>query len=107
MSDYAFRHPPEAPPGRVVFRVTNAGALPHSLVLVELPEDFPPVDEQLRSDVRRPVANLARVPERPPGSRDTYAVDLIPGRYAMACFVTDPDGVSHALKGMSSEFRVR
>ena len=102
MADYSFQHPPEVAPGRIVFRISNAGARVHSLVLVELPEDLPPIGEQLRSDTRQPVANLARLPERPGGSRDTFAVDLVPGRYGMVCFVTDPDGVSHALKGMSS-----
>jgi hypothetical protein len=107
MSDYAFQHPPDVAPGRVVFRISNAGSRTHSMVLVELPEDLPPIREQLRSDVRQPVDNLARLPDRPAGSRDTFAVDLVPGRYGMVCFVADPDGVSHALKGMSSEFRVR
>jgi hypothetical protein len=106
MSEYAFQHPPDVAPGRVVFRISNAGALPHSMVLVELPDDLPPIVEQLRFGAPQPVANLARLPERPPGSRDTFAVDLRPGRYGMVCFVTDPDGVTHALKGMGSEFRV-
>jgi hypothetical protein len=106
MAEYSFRHPAEVPPGRTVFRVHNAGSLPHSLVLVELPEDFPPLAEQLTSDVRRAVPTLARVPERPPGSRDTFAVDLAPGRYGLICLVTDPDGVTHGQKGMNSELRV-
>jgi hypothetical protein len=106
MTEYAFQHLAELPPGRTVFQVRNAGSLPHSLVLVELPEDFPPLAEQLVSDVRRAVPTLAQVPERPPGSRDTFAVDLEPGRYGLICFVMDPDGVLHARKGMSSELRV-
>jgi hypothetical protein len=107
MNEYSFQHPAELAPGRVVFRIHNAGSAPHSMVLVELPEDVPPIDEQLRSDTRRAVATLAQLPERAPGSRDTLAVDLVPGRYGMVCFVRDADGVSHASKGMSSEFRVQ
>ena len=106
MREYSFQHPAEIAPGRVVFRIHNAGAEPHSIVLVELPEELPPLAEQLRSDTRRAVANLAQLPERPAGSRDTFAVDLVPGRYGMVCFVRDADGVSHALKGMTSELRV-
>lgn len=106
MTEYRFTHPPEMPPGRMVFRVVNAGAEPHSLVLVGLEEDVPPIDEQLRSPNRRGAATFAQLPSRPPGSRDTFAVDLEPGRYAFICFVQGSDGVSHALKGMSSEFRV-
>jgi hypothetical protein len=106
MTDYRFEHQAEVPPGRTVFRVVNAGAEPHSLVLVSLAEDVPPIDEQLRSPNRRGASTFAHVPERPSGSRDIFAVDLEPGRYAFICFVTASDGVSHSVKGMSSEFRV-
>ena len=106
MAEYRFDHQAEIPPGRTVFRVVNAGAESHSLVLVGLEEDVPPIDEQLRSPNRRGAATYAQVPERPPGSRDTFAVDLEPGRYAFICFVRGSDGISHSLKGMSSEFRV-
>lgn len=106
MTEYRFQHQTEFPPGRVVFRVVNAGAEPHSLILVELEEDVPPIDEQLRSADRRGAATYAQLPQRPPGSRDTFAVDLPPGRYAFICFVRDAAGLSHSLKGMSSEFRV-
>jgi hypothetical protein len=107
MTEYRFDHLPEAPAGRVVIRAHNAGSLPHSMVLVQLDEDLPPLDQQLHSDTRRAVPTLAQVPAHPPGSSDTLAVDLTPGRYGFVCFVKDPDGVPHSLKGMSSEFRVR
>lgn len=106
MTEYRFEHQAQIPPGRTVFRVVNAGAKAHSLVLVELEEDVPPIDEQLKSPNRRGAATFAQVPERPPGSRDTFAVDLLPGRYAFICFARDAAGESHSLKGMSSEFRV-
>lgn len=106
MTEYHYAHLAEIPPGRTVFRVVNAGAEPHSLVLVGLEEDVPPIDEQLRSPNRRGATTYAQLPERPPGARDTFAVDLEPGRYAFICFVAGADGVTHALKGMSSEFRV-
>lgn len=106
MTDNRFEHPATAPIGRLVFRVTNAGAVEHSLVLVSLAEDVPPIVEQLRSPERRGVPTFAKLPPRPPGSEDTFAVELAAGRYALVCFVTDPDGVSHAAKGMASEFRV-
>ncbi len=106
MTEYRFQHQTAVPPGRVVFRVVNAGAEPHSLILVELEEDVPPIDEQLRSSNRRGAATFAQLPQRPPGSRDTFAVDLPPGRYAFICFARDSAGESHALKGMSSELRV-
>lgn len=56
--------------------------------------------------MRRAIAPFASVKTRPPGASTTFAVDLHPGvRYAFVCFVDGPDGVSHALLGMSAEFR--
>lgn len=42
-----------------------------------------------------------------PGETDAFAVDLVPGRYGMVDFQRDRKGVSNAVKGMYSEFRVR
>lgn len=106
LADYRFELAGEVPPGRVVFNAYNRGTVDHSLTLIVLPEDFPPLDEQLRGDTRRPVTNLALLPRRPPGERGTFAVDLVPGRYGLVCFVPGPDGVAHGVRGMNAEFRV-
>lgn len=107
MSDYRFEHKPVFPQGRVVIRAPNAGAVDHQLTMVALPEDFPPIAEQLRSENRRAVATVALIPRTPPGRTGTLAVDLAPGRYALICYLEDPDGQQHFAKGMSSEFRVQ
>lgn len=92
--------------GRVLFRVTNAGTVAHSLTMLPLAEDIPPIDQQLRGSERRAIAPFAGVRARKPGMSTSFAVDLKPGRrYALVCFVTDKDGPNHALRGMSSEFR--
>lgn len=96
----------QLPAGRTVFRISNRSALDHDLSLVAVPEDVPPILDQLRSADRRAVATLARLPSRPRGTRDAFAVELTPGRYALLCFENDPDGQTHALKGMAVEFRV-
>ena len=106
MREYAFDHPPQVSAGRVVFRVRNVGRLTHELILVSLPPDVPPIAEQLRSENRFGVDTIATLRNRAPGTADTFASDLTSGRYAFVCFLTDPDGVNHALKGMASEFRV-
>lgn len=106
MSEYAFQHPPVVPAGRQVFRVTNTGNERHSLVLVALADDVPPILEQLRSDTRRGTPTLAKLLPRPPGSHDTFAVELPPGRYGLVCFVAAAGGLSHAVMGMASEFKV-
>lgn len=107
MRDYGFDHPPLLPRGRVVLRVHNAGRLRHEMVLERLPEDFPPIDEQLRSKTRRAAPIIAYLHPLRPGASDAIAVDLTPGRYAMVCFIEGRDGTTHARKGMNSEFRVR
>jgi hypothetical protein len=94
------------PAGRVVFRVDNVGTLEHSLTLIAIPEDYPPLDEQLHGETRRGATTIQVLPRRKPGVPGTFAADLRPGRYGFVCFVEDPDGVNHALKGMNAEFRV-
>lgn len=106
MREYAFDHVPVVPAGRVVVLAENNGQLAHELVMVLLPDDVPPIDQQLRSGQRRAVASIAALHGRPPGRQGTFAVDLAPGRYAFICFLVDPDGAQHARKGMSSELRV-
>lgn len=107
LSEYDFAYDAPVPSGRVVFEVTNAGGTDHELALVPLPDDLPPLDEQLRSDKRQALGTLANSSVLEPGASRRFAVDLAPGRYGMLCFVTDADGTPHALKGMTSEFRVR
>lgn len=106
MREYGFDYPPEVPAGRVVFRVHNAGQEPHDLSLLPLGEEVPPIDQQLRGSTRRIIAPYAAIPPRPPAANGSFAVDLMPGRrYALICFLANPDGKQHALLGMSSEFR--
>jgi hypothetical protein len=108
MDEYRFTlDQPSVQQGRMVFRVANRGHLDHELVLVNVPPNLQrSLDEQLRSEERLAVATRAYVRPRPPGATGVFAVDLRPGRYAFICFLEDPDGKIHALKGMSAEFQV-
>lgn len=106
MREYRFDYNRTIPSGRVVFRFLNQGQVPHRPALVPLPEDLPPIDQQLRGSKRRAVSPLGGVFDRRPGTIGTFAVDLVAGRrYALICYARDPDGSSHAVKGMNSEFR--
>lgn len=96
----------EVPAGRVVFRVRNAGTDEHRLALIPLPEDMPPIKEQLAGDDRRPVEPLAGISNRGPGELGIFAVDLQPGRYGLVCLATDEDGTTHARKGEATEFTI-
>lgn len=109
-TEYGFALEPAAAPvpfpSRVVVRFVNEGTSAHSLTIVALPEDFPPLAEQARSASGLGAATLARIPQRPGGGSGTVAVDLRPGRYGFLCFVRDSDGLVHAAKGMAVEIRV-
>lgn len=107
MREYRFEHQPAIAPGRAVFRVANAGGIDHQLVLVRLPDDLPgTLDEQLHSATRRPVETIYQFGFRP-GDAAVFAADLPAGHYGFVCFLQDPDGTPHALKGMSSDLWVR
>ncbi len=105
MTDFAFQLRRPVPAGRVVFRVRNAGRVVHRLSMLPLSEDVPPIEQQLRGTHRRAVSPFAGIYDRDPGQHGAFAVDLVRGRrYAFVCFVNGPEG-SHALKGMTVEFR--
>lgn len=93
--------------GRVILRFRNAGREIHRPALFALPEDLPPLDEQLRGSERRFIAPFAGMSNRAPGATGTFAVDLVPGRrYGLVCLAGGPDNRSpHAVKGMNFEFR--
>lgn len=106
MRDYRFDYRAAIAGGRVLLRVRNRGSMAHSLSLIPLTDDIPPIDEQLRGSQRRTITPLVQVTLRQPGTRTSIAVDLVPGvRYAFVCFIRDADGQPHFLRGMSAEFR--
>lgn len=107
LDDYRFDYDPAITAGRVVFRVHNKGEAAHSLTLIPLTDDIPPIAEQLRGEQRRAITPLATIKARPPGTATSFAVDLAAGgRYALVCFLSDVEGQPHFRRGMSSEFRV-
>ncbi|HEX6539590.1 MAG TPA: hypothetical protein VF155_10455 [Candidatus Dormibacteraeota bacterium] len=107
MVDYHFSAPATVAVGRVVFDVVNHGQHPHELVLVPLPADFPPLNQQLHSNTRRALPTVAVLPQLPPGGSGTLAVDLAAGRYGIISFVEGSDGSVDALRGMNAEIRAQ
>lgn len=106
MVDHRFELDRDVPAGRVVFRLTNAGRAPHTMTMIPIPDELPPIAEQLRGSQRRLVEPYAGIYDRKPGDTGTFAVDLAPGRrYAMICAVVAEDGQPHWMKGMATEFR--
>lgn len=106
MTDFRFDIARPIPAGRVVFRMTNAGQSSHNLILIPVPEDLPPIEEQIRGSQRRLVEPYAGIYDRAPGDTGTFAVNLLPGqRYAILCTMVGEDGEGHSKKGMALEFR--
>ena len=107
MDEYRFVLDGSVPAGRVILTARNVGKIEHELDLISIPEDFPlTIGEQVRGSVRQTFPTKAIIPPRPAGGRGEFAVDLVPGRYALVCFVKAADGESHAVKGMTAEVRV-
>lgn len=108
LEEYRFDHRPVVSSGRVIFEVANRGSVDHQLILVSLPEDLPgTLDDQLHSSERRVTPTIMTLPPLVPGQETRFAADLAPGRYGLICFLADPDGSVHALKGMNSEIRAQ
>ena len=108
MSEYSFEFArTKLKAGRVLFKARNTGELSHQMVLATLPPDTPPILEQLRSPDRKIVSQIASFQPRPPGATAAFAVDFTSGRYALICFVQDPDGKQHSVKGMATEFIIK
>lgn len=106
ITEYRFDYGRPVPAGRVVFRVVNAGGEPHRLSVLPLPEDLPPLRQQLRGSKRRAIAPFADIGELLPGTSNSLAVDLVAGRrYALIDISPAPGGRSNALLGLASEFR--
>lgn len=108
MTEYRFEYAPPSQPGRTVFQVRNVGAEDHVFGLYLLPDDLPPIDEQLKGDERRGVDSPLELPVAEPGEVQTVGVDLVEGqRYAILCFLgSTAENQTHAVLGMNSEFRV-
>ncbi len=98
--------------GNIAFRVQNGGAEPHELVLVKLEADAPALFELIQSsgpdEELQGIEFLAGGGPYEPGQQGTvvFTRALSAGRYGLVCFLSAPDGVPHALKGMVSEFTV-
>lgn len=109
-TDFAFRGPDTVAAGAVRVRLRNAGAELHHAQLLRLESG------KRLSDVYAwlkaggpPPAWMRDVggPNAPaPGAEAEAVVSLLPGRYAIVCFIPSPDGTPHVVKGMGSEFVV-
>jgi uncharacterized cupredoxin-like copper-binding protein len=110
-SDYAYDGPASLPAGITEISMTNAGAEPHMIQIVGIPDDM--TMEQVgmaMADIEAEVPEWAVFAGGPngadPGGTASAFVNLEPGKYALMCPVPSPDGTAHAAKGMVAELTV-
>lgn len=108
--DFAYDAPAAIPAGMTTFKLINDGKAPHHLSLVRLDSGKTLAD--LKHELAMPAAPPTWVhavggPNAVgPGATDSATVDLVPGNYAMVCYVPIPGGVPHFAKGMIAAFTV-
>jgi hypothetical protein len=120
-AEYSFQGFSDAtiPAGQQIWKVTNAGAQPHMLVLGKVPADT--TMDQINEVVSRPdnatppaggltqqdFQTMGGVLLQSTGTTVWPVLDLPAGRYTALCFVTDPGtNTPHAMKGMVALFDV-
>jgi uncharacterized cupredoxin-like copper-binding protein len=91
----------------LIFQATNGGQEVHELVVLQLPEGADPmglVDGSISFDQ---VKFIGAVDNIAPGETKPLAlVNLPPGVYTLACFLSAPDGKTHFEHGMYTQFEV-
>lgn len=102
--EYAFDAPKQIPAGLTTFRFMVNGKEPHHGIMVRLDEGK--TFEDLAAAIKKPGPQpswahldggmMIGDPEK--GSNVT--MNLMPGKYALICFIPSPDGVLHVAKGM-------
>ncbi len=109
-TEYGFTLPASLPAGPTLLRLSNHGKAVHHVTLVQLlnGKRLPDLMAALAKPGPPPAwAVLAGGPNAVnPGGSSSAVVDLQPGRYALLCFVPDPDGKPHFMKGMTRELTV-
>ena len=104
-SDYAFDAPDTVPAGLVTIRLMNHGQEPHHAQLLRMNDgvSFGEFGAALKSEGESALrlTTLTGGPGTLDPSRSTeVTLNLTPGQYALACFVSGEDGVPHLAKGM-------
>jgi len=103
-TDFAFKAPDQVPAGLTTFHLINDGPGIHHLTIVRL-DDGKTVSELAialhQPGQLPPWAAMIGGPDAVAAEADANAtVNLVPGNYALVCFVDVPGGVPHFARGM-------
>lgn len=109
-NDFAFGLPARVSAGIVTFRLVNHGKEPHHAQIVRF-EAGKTIGDYIRAftdTIAKPawLRYLGGPVGVGPGQERRSTARLTPGRYAVLCRITSPDGVTHVMKGMIREFEV-
>ena len=109
--DYTFDIPKGIHGGLVNVTLVNHGREPHQAQLMRL-NDKVTLDQFFAAlkqgpDVALPLVTSSGGPNAVmPGQRQRVTLNLLAGQYVAMCFITSPDGHSHAEKGVITPFTV-
>lgn len=111
LRDYAFDIAGPLSPGNHVIRVENHGPQPHEVVLARLAPGKTIADiekwEKGGEKGLPPVSPMGGVSPMMANESGQFTVELVPGDYALICFVPDAkDGKGHLMHGMVKQFKV-
>ena len=107
-TDFQFAIEGDVPAEKVAFVMKNEGEVPHHMSILKLKEGTTAeqVDRSFQDATIRQLleGEVRQSSNAAPGEDAVINAELEPGLYLMACFVDEPDGVPHALKGMRTVF---
>lgn len=102
--DFAFTAPDTLKAGITAFRLVNEGTALHHVMLIRLDsgKTIADVEAALRNPGPPPrwMVSVGGPNAPAPKAESNATIDLVPGNYAMMCFVDMPGGVPHFAKGM-------
>jgi len=109
LKDYDFVFAKPLHKGHQVIRVTNEADQVHEIVVIRLMEGKTPQDFTMWAIKRQgppPAELVGGMSGISKGQASEMSLDLIPGNYAMVCFLPAADGKAHFEHGMMKEVRI-
>ena len=103
--DYAFEAPSTLAAGRTSFVLTNQGAEAHFLLVTKLKDGVSMEEALAMEDSSAVIEGEWETGSAAAGGDDEEVItlDLVPGTYALLCFIPNAEGTPHAFMGMAAE----